>query len=48
MDDEKVNEATRYAHDTGFDEGYEVGYEEGFRDGSESQSEKVKDCPCNL
>jgi len=32
-DDERIDAALVYAHDTGFDEGYECGYDEGFRDG---------------
>lgn len=33
VDEEKVEEAIRYAHGTGFDEGYEVGWQEGFDEG---------------
>ena len=42
MDDEKVEQAIKYAHDVGFDEGYEVGwqegYDEGLKDGHETAS----------
>ena len=37
MDEDKVEEAIRYAHDTGFDEGYEVGWQEGFDEGVASR-----------
>ena len=40
VDDDKVEQALVYAHDTGFDEGYEVGYEDGYEDGVESVQEK--------
>lgn len=30
MDEEKIEQAMRYAHDTGFDEGYQVGWEDGY------------------
>lgn len=35
MDDEAVERAMRYAHDTGYDEGYECGYEDGYDVGYE-------------
>ena len=35
LDDEKVERAMRYAHDTGYDEGYECGYQDGYNVGYE-------------
>lgn len=35
LDDEKVERAMRYAHDTGFDEGWQQGYEDGWEAGYE-------------
>ena len=33
MDEDAIERAMRYAHDTGFDEGYEQGYELGYENG---------------
>lgn len=35
MDEEKVEQSIRYAHDVGFDEGYQCGYEDGYADGKQ-------------
>lgn len=45
MDDETMDRALEYAHDTGFDEGYQQGYEDGWNDralvlGEEDQKER--------
>lgn len=35
VDEEKVEQVMRYAHDTGFDEGWQQGYEDGWQAGYE-------------
>ena len=41
MDDEKVEQAIKYAHDVGFDEGYEVGWQDGYDEGVASCAEET-------